>query len=76
MVVVGLIGKMGLVRRLLIWATVDGLVLQAHGPAEQHKAIQIDYKSRKIKELQKPDALAKKAAPLEVHGIVGRALAP
>jgi hypothetical protein len=63
---------MGLVRRLLIWAAVDGIVLQAHGPAEHHKAIQIDYKSRQIKELQKSDALAKKPAPLEAHGIVGR----
>ncbi|ETI20674.1 hypothetical protein G647_07016 [Cladophialophora carrionii CBS 160.54] len=62
---------MGLVRRLLIWAAVDGIVLQAHGPAEHHKAIQIDYKSRQIKELQKSDALANKPAPLEAHGIVG-----
>ncbi|OAL40583.1 hypothetical protein AYO20_00319 [Fonsecaea nubica] len=62
---------MGLVRRLLIWAAIDGVVLQAHGPAEHPKALQIDYKSRQVKELQKSDALAKKPAPLEAHGIVG-----
>ena len=65
---------MGLVRRLLIWATVDGLILQAHGPAEHHKAIQIDYQSSQIKDLQKSDALAKKSPSLEAHGIVGRLL--
>ncbi|KIW99805.1 uncharacterized protein Z518_10733 [Rhinocladiella mackenziei CBS 650.93] len=61
----------GLVRRLLIWATVDGLVLQAHGPAEHHKAIQIDYKHRQIKELQKNDVGGRKGPPLEAHGIIG-----
>lgn len=62
-----------LVRRLLIWATVDGLVLQAHGPAEQHKAIQIDYKRSQIKEISDYDAATKKDTPLEAHGIIGRA---
>ncbi|KIW94269.1 uncharacterized protein Z519_05585 [Cladophialophora bantiana CBS 173.52] len=62
---------MGLVRRLLIWAAVDGVVLQAHGSTEAPKAIQIDYKSRRIRELQKSDASAKRTAPLEAHGIVG-----
>ncbi len=62
---------MGLVRRLLIWATVDGIVLQAHGTTEHHKAIQIDYRSRQIKELQKSDASTRKSAPLEAHGIIG-----
>ena len=63
---------MGLVRRLLIWAAVDGIVLQAHGPAEHHNALQINYKGRQIKELQKSEALAKTPAPLEAHGIVGK----
>lgn len=62
---------MGLVRRLLIWATVDGVVLQAHGPSEHHKAIQIDYKTRQIKEIQKLDTPASKGAPLEAHGVIG-----
>ncbi len=61
-----------LVRRLLIWATVDGLVLQAHGSAENHKAIQIDYKRRQVKELQVDDAASKKGTSLEAHGIIGR----
>ncbi|OAP65016.1 hypothetical protein AYL99_00988 [Fonsecaea erecta] len=62
---------MGLVRRLLIWAAVDGVVLQAHGSAEHPRALQIDYKSRQVKELGKLDALAKKPTALEAHGIVG-----
>ena len=60
-----------LVRRLLIWATVDGLILQAHGPSEHHKAIQIDYKNQQIKELQKTEVVSKKGAQLESHGIIG-----
>lgn len=63
---------MGLVRRLLIWAAVDGVVLQAHGPNEHHKALQIEYKNRQIKELQEPETPAKKEVPLEAHGIIGR----
>ncbi|KAK5192420.1 hypothetical protein LTR99_010452 [Exophiala xenobiotica] len=60
-----------LVRRLLIWATVDGLVLQAHGSAENHKAIQIDYTRNQIKELQVNDAASKKVTSLEAHGVIG-----
>ncbi|OAL29608.1 hypothetical protein AYO22_02022 [Fonsecaea multimorphosa] len=62
---------MGLVRRLLIWAAVDGVVLQPSGPAEHPKTLYIDYKSRQVKELQKLDASSKKPAALEAHGIVG-----
>ena len=60
-----------LVRRLLIWATVDGLVLQAHSPSEHHKVIQIDYKNRQIRELLKTEGVSKKGTQLESHGIVG-----
>lgn len=69
-----------LVRRLLIWAAADGLVLQAHGPSEHHKSVQIDYKSRQLKELPSTtstttttgDSLeARKGTPLESHGIIG-----
>ncbi|KIV87043.1 hypothetical protein PV11_02614 [Exophiala sideris] len=60
-----------LVRRLLIWATVDGLVLQAHGPAEQNKAVQIDYKRSQIKEIRDYDAATKQGTPLEAHGVIG-----
>lgn len=70
-----------LVRRLLIWAAADGLVLQAHGPSEHHKAIQIDYKNRQIRELRpsatntgvalEPSASRGTATPLEAHGVIG-----
>jgi len=66
-----------LVRRLLIWAAVDGLVLQAHGSSEHHKSIHIDYASRQIKELPPAGAggtgaEARRGNPLEAHGIIGR----
>ena len=60
-----------LVRRPLIWAATDGLIVQAHGPSEHHKAIQIDYKNRQIKELEKTEVVSKKGTQLESHGIIG-----
>jgi hypothetical protein len=60
-------------RRLLIWAAVDGLVLQAQGSAEHQKTIQVDYTHRQIKELSTTEDKSKKATPLEAHGIIGRA---
>lgn len=70
-----------LVRRLLIWAAADGLVLQAssHGPSEHHqKSVQIDYKSRQLKELPSSTTTttggsveARKGTPLEAHGVIG-----
>lgn len=46
----------GLVRKLLVIAAVDGLILQPHGNAQRnasngHHAIQIQYKTRKISSL-------------------------
>ena len=64
----------GVVQRLLIWAAVDGIVLQAHGPAEHHKAIHIDYKTHRIKQYTSEDLGSKKEAQLEAHGIIGRRL--
>jgi hypothetical protein len=67
----------GLVRKLLIFAAVDGLVLQP-APPRNHKpateqAIRLDYKSSKIGPLLK-DRREEDTAPstLEVHGIVGK----
>ncbi|KIW18364.1 hypothetical protein PV08_02652 [Exophiala spinifera] len=60
-----------LVKRLLIWATIDGLVLQAHGSAEHHKTIKIDYARRQITEAQTGDASGKKNVSLEAHGVIG-----
>jgi len=66
----------GLVRKLLIFAAVDGLVLQP-APPRNHKpateqAIKLEYKSSRIGPLLK-DRREEDTAPstLEVHGIVG-----
>lgn len=61
-----------LVRRLLIWAAVDGLILQGNGPAEHQKTLKIDYSTRSIKEVEVSETSLKKATPLESHGIVGK----
>lgn len=67
-----------LVRRLLIWAAADGLILQAHGPFEHHKSIHIDYANRQITELPSTgagvgaSAETRRGNPLEAHGIIGR----
>ncbi|KAJ9630270.1 uncharacterized protein PV06_02452 [Exophiala oligosperma] len=60
-----------LVRRLLIWATIDGLVLQAHGSTEHHKTIKIDYGRRHVTEVQTSDVSSKKNVWLEAHGVIG-----
>lgn len=69
-------GMPGLVRKLLIFAAVDGLILQPtpprnHGPTTQ-QAIKIDYKGN-VKPLLK-DRREEDTAPvaLEAHGIIGR----
>jgi hypothetical protein len=66
----------GLVRKLLIFAAVDGLVLQP-APPRNHKptteqAIKLEYTSNAISPLLK-DRRQEDTAPstLEVHGIVG-----
>lgn len=51
----------GLVRKLLIIAAVDGLILQPHGNAQRnasngHHAIQIQYKTKKITSLSSPSS--------------------
>jgi hypothetical protein len=66
----------GIVRRVLIFAAVDGLILQP-APPRNHKpstdqAIKLDYKSNAISPLQK-DRRQEDTAPqtLDAHGIVG-----
>jgi hypothetical protein len=66
----------GLLRKLLIFAAVDGLVLQP-APPRNHKpatdqAIKLDYRSSQVRNLAK-DRREEDTAPntLEVHGIVG-----
>jgi hypothetical protein len=66
---------MGLVRKLLIFAAVDGLILQPapprnHPPATQ-QAIKIDYKGNVgplLKDRREEDTAP---ASLEAHGIIG-----
>lgn len=66
----------GLVRKLLIFAAVDGLVLQPAPPRNNkpttEQAIKLDYMSSRIGPLLK-DHSEEDTAPstLEVHGIVG-----
>jgi hypothetical protein len=64
---------MGLIRKLLIFASANGLIIQAHGPVEHHKAVQIAYKSQNVTELSHDEvANNKKSAHLEAHGVIGR----
>lgn len=63
---------MGLVRKLLIFASANGLVVQAHGSVDHHKAIHIGYKSRLVTDCSQDEAVkGRKGAQLEVHGIIG-----
>jgi len=67
----------GLVRKLLIFAAVDGLILQP-APPKNHKpstdqAIKIEYKSNAISPLLKDRREEDTTSHLEAHGIVGRA---
>jgi len=67
----------GLIRKLLIFAAVDGLILQP-APPKNHKpsteqAIKVEYKSNAITPLLKDRRDEDTTSYLEVHGIVGRA---
>jgi hypothetical protein len=73
----------GLVRKLIIFAAIDGLILQPTGNGHRNgnygqSPIQIEYKTQKISFLtQLPTELSeKKNASLEAHGIVGMAWPP
>jgi hypothetical protein len=73
----------GLVRKLVIFAAVDGLILQPNGNGHRNGSntqspIQIEYSTRKISTLpatptEQPE---KKSVSLEAHGIVGMQLSP
>ena len=67
----------GIVRKLLVFASGDGLIVQAHGPVENHKAIQIDYKSKRVQEYSlDDDAIEKRQERLEAHGLIGKLRLP
>lgn len=63
---------MPIVRKLLILAAVDGLVLQprSHPHAQQQQAINIDYKGNVGPLLNDPEGDSTLSS-LESHGIVG-----
>jgi SacI homology domain len=64
----------GLVRKLIICASANGLIIQAHGSIEHHKAIQIDYRSRRIQDCRADEAAKHKSEiQLEAHGLIGTA---
>lgn len=69
----------GLLRKLIIFAAVDGLILQPHGPGPRHNgndsSIRIDYKTNKISSLSPsaPDQSGGESG-LEVHGLVGKTI--
>ena len=61
-----------LVRKLLVYASINGLVVQAHGPVDHHKAIHLDYKSRQIQGYTVEQASQDEKSPhLEAHGLIG-----
>ena len=63
----------GLVRKLVIFATIDGLILQAHGPVEHHHSLRVDYRTRSITPWKGSHAeLHKQPQKLETHGIIGQ----
>lgn len=64
----------GLVRKLLVIAALDGLVLQPLGQRNQPtgKAVRIDYKSHNISSLQEPFRNGERpTAFFEAYGIIG-----
>lgn len=62
----------GLVRKVVILAAVEGLILQAHGAVEHHNALNIDYKSRAVSQLAAGEIVPKTGPRLEVHGVIGK----
>lgn len=67
---------LGLTRRIVIFAAIDGLILQPapprnHPPTTQ-QAIKIDYKGNILPLLKDRRDEATAPTSLEVHGIVGR----
>lgn len=62
----------GIIRKVLIFASANALIVQAHGPIDHHKAIQIEYKSKKVSECAHDDAVGYRKGPmLEAHGLIG-----
>jgi hypothetical protein len=62
----------GLIRRIFIFAAVDGLILQSPGSLDPSAALRIDYKSQKLTSAPSISAEDYSQKPhLESHGIIG-----
>jgi hypothetical protein len=63
----------GIVRKLIISATANGLILQPLGGADLHPSLRVDFKSRTIGPHDKVEPDTFKQSPhLESHGIIGK----
>lgn len=63
---------MGIIRKVLIFASAKSLIVQAHGAVEHHKALQIDFKSSRVTECPHDEVAQHRKAPsLEAHGLIG-----
>lgn len=65
----------GILRKLIIFATVDGLILQPLGGWDHHSSLRVDFKDRAIGQHAKVESETWKQRPhLESHGIIGQYL--
>jgi hypothetical protein len=64
-----------IVKKLAVFATTDGLILQPHGGANPHGSLRIDFKTKSVESLGKVEPETLKQTPrLESHGIIGERL--
>ena len=61
----------GLVRKVVILAATEGLILQAHGAVEHHNALKVHYSSGAVSALVASDSVLKTGSRFEVHGVIG-----
>ena len=62
----------GLIRRIFVFAAVDGLLLQSPPSSEPPVALRIEYKSQKLTSVASISAEDSSKTPhLESHGIIG-----
>jgi hypothetical protein len=61
----------GLVRKVVILAAAEGLILQAHGAVEHHNALKVHYKSGAVSALTASESFPKTGSRFEVHGVIG-----
>lgn len=63
-----------LVRRSIIFAAVEGLVIQGHGNKDQNKSILIEYGTQRLSERARVSHVHTHPSPrLEAFGIIGDA---